>query len=59
MSHWLTIYSNDKVIPASPSVDVGDEDPTPYLGGNFSKAGSLTSWYIDDVVIVLSDGKMF
>ncbi len=54
---WLTIYHNAAVLPMGHSVQL-DCDPTPWLGEPCGRTGSLITYYIDDIVIVLSDGKL-
>lgn len=50
---YLTIYHNAAVQPKGPSIKL-DVDPSPWLGEPYAVTGGITTWYVGEIVIVLS-----
>ncbi len=54
---WMTLYNDSKGIPVSDSVQL-DVDPGQWLGEPNCRVGSIASWFVDGIVIVLSDTEL-
>ena len=53
MTHHLTIFHNDKVLPVSESVEC-DSDPSVFLGSPDIEAGSIKMYNCGDLRIIVS-----
>jgi hypothetical protein len=54
---WLTLYNDSRCAPIGQSVEL-DTDPRQWLGEPHSRTGSLSTWYVGAIVIVLSSQEL-
>lgn len=54
---FITVYNDSRCKPIGGSVEL-DVDPSRWLGEPDCKAGSIISWSVGPIVIVLSTGEL-